>query len=135
MTYTLHGIPGLIVFLLAILAAVEILVDVETWVEERISIDLNPLWHFIPRRFKVRVRWDRPGATVRMDDGREGSVLIVEEGVDDALPIALVQPFDEDDTADQLYPEWHISASLTPVPRPSIREMLHALRSQAGGGS
>jgi len=124
MTYTIHGDPALIVFLLAILGAATILTSIQNWVSERISLDLHPLWHVIPRRFKVSVRWDRPHALVGMDDGREAVIVLIHAGESDQDPlIALVQPQEECVPA-----EWALLSSLSPLPGHSFRETWRAMR-------
>lgn len=105
MSITLHGDTGLIVALLAILGAAWMLTGIENWVLERIKIDLNPLWHVIPRRFKVRRRWDRPGAVVEFGNGRHGFILSVCEA-DDVDQVLLIQPCTADLDEDDGDPEW-----------------------------
>lgn len=105
MTFTVHGTPGVIVFLLALLGAATIVTGIENWLHERIRLDLNPLWHVIPRRFKIRLRWDRPGATVEFGAGRQGHILAVYEA-DDVDQVLLVQPWAPDGDAYDGGPEW-----------------------------
>jgi hypothetical protein len=126
MTYHLHGTPGLIVFL-AILGGATILTGAQNWLAERITIDLRPLWHVIPRRFKIRMRWDRPGALVDTDDGRLGAILYVLEHDDAPCPVALVQLYGDGDEAGFPHSEWFITASLSPAPSKSFSETWAAM--------
>lgn len=111
MTYHLTGYPAIIVFLLAILGAATILTGIESWVLERIKIDLHPLWHVIPRRFKVSVRWDRPGQVFEFDEGRQGVILAVHRA-DDVDQVLLVQPCTADLDEDEGDPEWVACSSV-----------------------
>ena len=97
------------------------------WVAERIRLDLNPLWHVIPRRFKISVRWDRPGAPVQLPSGFDGVILAVFETDDQPCPVALVQAFDED-CQNVGSAGWLPVSSLAPVPGSSFRETWHAMR-------
>jgi hypothetical protein len=126
MTYTLHGDPAIIVVLLAILGAMHILDGLGNWVLERISIDLHPLWHVIPRRFKVSVRWDRPHAMVTLPDGSEAVILYVQEHDDAPYSVALVQPCDEDEDLGPAI--WVPVGSLSSLPGHSLRETWRAMR-------
>ena len=105
MTYHLHGDPAIIVFLLAILGAATILSGIQNWVSERISLDLHPLWHVIPRRFKIRLRWDRPGAAFEFDGGRQG-VILGAFHADDVDQVLLIQPRAADLAEADGPPEW-----------------------------
>lgn len=113
--------------LLAILGAMHILTGIETWLNERIRLDLNPLWHVIPRRFKVSLRWDRPGAVVDFGSGRQGVILSVTEA-DDADQILLVQPCTAELDENDGDPEWVTVTELSPLPGHSFRETLRAMR-------
>lgn len=128
MTYTLTGYPAILVCLLAILGGMNILTGIESWLLERIKIDLRPLWHVIPRRFKLSVRWDRPGAMVTLGDGREGSIVYLLEHDDAPCPIVLVQPYDDNDDPDLQRPEWLPLTSLSPAHRRPLAETLRAMR-------
>jgi hypothetical protein len=126
MTIHLHGTPAWIVTLLAILGAMHILDGIGNWLHERISLDLHPLWHVIPRRFRLAIRWDRPGAPVALAGGREGVILYLLEHDDAPTPVALVQPCDEDTDAGPA--EWLPLTALSPLPGHSLRETVRALR-------
>ena len=128
MTIHLHGIPAVITILLAALGAMNIYDGIGKRLAERISLDLHPLWHVIPRRFKVSIRWDRPGAMVMLRGGHEGRILYLLEHDDAECPIVLVQPYDENDDQDLQRPAWYTLTSLAPAPRRPLAETLRAMR-------
>ena len=103
---------GALVGYLALFGAASIMSGIEAWLRRRFTLDLNPLALFtysrpgllwrdfslcVPRRFRVHRRWDRSGAIVVMDDGREATVLLVADSDDapGAGAMALVQPYEE----------------------------------------
>ncbi len=132
MTIHLHGIlAGLAVILLAIGAAA-ILTGIDNWLRARFTVDTRPLWHVIPRRFSVHRRWDRCGGHVRLADGREGAILGTFDMDDSPGPIALVQPWDENDDPHNQCPDWVPLGTLTPLPSLTLRELWHELRGPGG---
>jgi hypothetical protein len=130
MTITLfHGTLGFLAVALLAIGAATVLTAIENWLRKRFTLDLHPLWHIIPGRLKVHLRWDRPGATVRFGDGREGCVFGVFDMDDSPCPIALVQRYDEDNDVSQQRPEWMELDALTAPPRRTLRETWRYLRS------
>lgn len=134
MTITLfHGTLGFLAAALLAIGAVTILTAAENWLRDRLTLDLNPLWHVIPRRFAMHLRWDRPFAMVRLGDGREGCLLYLLEHDDAPGPIALVQPYDEDNDVNQQCPEWMPLDALMAAPRRSFRETWREIRRPESG--
>lgn len=136
LTITLfHGSLGLVAAILLVVGAGAILSAIQNWLRDRFTLDLHLLWHVIPRRFRIHLRWDRPLAIVRLGDGREGCLLYLLEHDDAPCPIALVQPYDEDDGPATQCPEWMVLDALTAVPRRTLRETWRYLRSTGEGPS
>jgi hypothetical protein len=126
MTITLfHGSLGLVAAILLVVGAGAILTAIQNWLRDRFTLDLHPLWHVIPRRFKVHLRWDRRGAYVTFQDGREGVLLEVFGSDDSPYPMAVVQS--QEDEA-QGPAEWVPLSAPTAVPARSFREFVRYLR-------
>jgi hypothetical protein len=92
MNIALHGTALAVVFALALWGAANILVSIEGWLHNRVT---RTGW-------RLRLRWDRPGAPVILPDGRMGAIedicysdeagnmaiVIFEDGDPEWVPVA-----------------------------------------------
>jgi len=100
-----HGFGGWAVTILAAGGLIRLLHGINDWLSDRFTLDL--------RRLRVHRLAHRPGANVDLGDGRQGVIVYVIRDPDVEEPMAVVQPYDEDDQFEQ--PEWVPASRLRPL--------------------